>query len=241
MISRDVSQLMVVPALVHNARFHSCTVTGFTCYGAAAGAISTGIGSTEYFPGFVIDRLGLPQVFNSLMVAPVVYGDFGSSGAGAGDYLVGTFSAGVVHASASGGTFTAYSTGDWLIGKGLWRQSTATSTAITTYTVAQKDVGLSSEIGLGGLTSTTTSTASGASMVAGTSSTSLFSYTGPGPVFSLGGAKRYIKVVMRTQFETSACGSGGYHMSAAAIFGEPGEAQPGLPGKRILVTSGCAT
>ena len=32
MITRDVGQLQVVPGLAHNARFHSCTVTGFTCY-----------------------------------------------------------------------------------------------------------------------------------------------------------------------------------------------------------------
>lgn len=238
MITRDINQLMVVPALAHNARFHSCTVTGFTCY--ISGATSA-IGISEFFPGFVIDRLGLPKAFKSVMVAPVVYGEFGSSGAGAGDILVGTLSVGIMHASASGGTFAAYSTQDWLEKQGLWRQSTATSTGNASFQQIQRDVGLTCNIGVGGLTSTSTSTAGGQDMTAGTSSTSLFYYAGPGPTFSLEGAKRYIKVVMRTQFETTGCGSGGYHMSAGAIFGEPDEAQPDLPAKRILVTSGCAT
>ena len=238
MITRDVSQLMVVPALAHNVRFNSCTVTGFTCYTDGA---TSAIGSSEFFPGFVIDRLGLPRQFNSLLVAPVIYGHHGSTGAGAGDILVGTLSAGIMHASASGGTFAAYSTGDWLVGQGLWRQTTATSTANTMHSVIQQDVGLTTEIGLGGLTSTTTSTASGQSAVAGTSSTGIVLYAGPGPVFDLTGAKRFIKVAIRTQFETTGCAGGGFHMSAAAIFGEPGEAQPGLPSKRILVTTGCAT
>ena len=109
------------------------------------------------------------------------------------------------------------------------------------HSAIQGDVALTSEIGLGGLTSTTTSTASGQSAVAGTSSTGIVLYAGPGPVFDLTGAKRFIKVAIRTQFETTGCAGGGFHMSAAAIFGEPGEAQPGLPSKRILVTTGCAT
>lgn len=244
MITRDVSQIMVVPALAHNVRFHSCTVTGFTCYTDGA---TSALGSSEYFPGFAIDRLALPRNFNAVLVAPVVYGAFGSSGAGAGDILVGTLSAGIMHASASGGTFAAYSTADWIVGKGLWRQTTATCAdnrvlADKTNTIPyQRDVGLTTDLGIGGLTSTTTSTSGGQNNVAGTSSTGMFYYAGPGPFFSLTGAKRYIKVVMRTQFETTGCGSGGYHMSAGAIFGEPDEAAPPLTGRRILVTSGCAT
>lgn len=243
MITRDVNQLMVVPALAHNARFHSCTVTGFTCYPTMAG-VSTGIGTSEFIPGFTIDRLGLPRNFKSFMVAPVVYGDFATTGTSAGNVLVGTFWAGLQDTCTSGGTFASYSTQNWLVGKGLWRQTTATSTANEAFAPVLADVGLTSAIGIGGLTSTTTSTtASGSTgnMVAGTSSTSLFYYAGPGPAFDLSGAKRYIRVVMRTQFETTGCGSGSYHMSAAGIFGEPDEAQPPLPTRRILVTSGCAT
>lgn len=241
MITRDVNQLFVVPALVHNARFHSCTVTGFTCYGVGAGV--SGLGTSELFPGFIIDRLGLPRHFNSLMVAPVIYGDIATSGDGA--VCINSLTAGVMHASASGGTFAAYSTDNWFFEKALWRQSTATSTAHGSFTQVQRDVGLTTEIGIGGLTGSATSTAAGVAgqdMVAGTTSTGFLYYAGAGPVFDLGGAKRFIKVTMRTKFETTGCGSGGYHMSAAAIFGEPDEARPPFaPGKRILVTSGCAT
>ena len=238
MITRDVNQLMVVPALAHAAGFTFFTVAGKTCY--ISGATSA-IGSSEFFPGFVIDRLGLPRAFKSVMVAPVIYGDFGSSGAGAGDICPGHLSVGIMDATASGGTFAAYSTADWLEKSGLWRQSTATSTANVSFAQIQRDIGFTCQTGIGGLTSTTTSTASGQDMTAGTSSTSLIYYAGPGPTFSLEGAKRYIKVVMRTSLETTGCGAGQYHMSAAAIFGEPDEAQPPLPAKRILVTSGCAT
>ena len=246
MITRSGFEAFTMPALVHNARFHSCTVTGFTCYSKMAG-VDTGLGAgtTEFMPGLVIDRLGLPRNFGALLIAPVVYGDFQASEGAAGDVFAGTFSAGLQHTSASGGTFASYSTGDWLMGQGLWRQTTATcddNRIPTDSSLAyQRTVGFTCEIGVGGLTSTTTSTADGQSNVAGTSSTSLFYYAGPGPVFNLTGAKRYIRVVMRTQFETTGCGSGGYHMSAGAIFLEPDEAQPPLPGRRILVTSACAT
>ena len=56
MITRDVAQLQVVPAFVNNARFTGCTLSGYTC--TESGATSA-IGSSEFFPGFVIDRLGL--------------------------------------------------------------------------------------------------------------------------------------------------------------------------------------
>jgi len=238
MITRDVAQLQVVPALAHANLFHSCTVAGLTCY--ISGATSA-IGTSEFFPGFVIDRLGLSRAFRSFTIAPVVFGSWGASEGAAGDVLVATLSAGVMHASASGGPFTAYSTGSWLVGQPLWRQTTSTSTGSPLFSSVQRDVGFTSEIGLGGLTSTSTSTADGIDAVAGTSSTSLVYYSGPGPVFSLDGAKRYIKVIMRQQWETTGCGSPGFHMSAAGIFGEPDLAVPPTPSKRILVTSGCAT
>ena len=238
MITRDLSQVYVVPALVHNARFHSCTVTGLTCYTAGA---TSAIGSSEFFPGFAIDRQALPRDFRSVAIIPVVYGDITTS-VGTGNIAVSLLSAGIMHASASGGTFAAYSTQSWIDGKGLWRQSTATSTANKSFTQIQRDVGLTSEIGIGGVLSSTTSTADGQDMTAGTSSTGFIYYAGAPPVFNLVGAKRFIKCVMRTRFETTDCGTGSYHMSGAFAFGEPDEAQPPYaPNKRILVTSGCAT
>ena len=238
MITRDVSQLYTVPALVHRAQFHSCTVAGYTCYTDGA---TSAIGCSEYFPGFTIDRLGLPRNFNSVAIIPVVWGDITTT-VGTGNIAVSLLSAGIMHATASGGTFAAYSTGSWIDGKGLWRQSTATSTANLDFTQIQRDVGNTCNIGIGGVLSSTTSTASGQDMTAGTSSTGFFYYAGAPAVFNLIGANRYIKCVMRTRFETTGCGTGGYSMSAAAMFGEPDEAQPPYaPNKRILVTSGCAT
>ena len=238
MITRDMSQIYVVPALVHSARFHSCTVAGLTCYTAGA---TSAIGSSEFFPGFTIDRLGLPRSFNAAAIFPVVWGDYTTT-VGTGNICVSLLSAGLMHATASGGTFTAYSTGSWIDGKGLWRQTTATSTANASFAQIQRDVGLTCNIGIGGVLSSTTSTANGQDVTAGTSSTSFIYYAGAPPVFNLIGANRYIKCVMRTRFETTDCGTGSYHMSAALGFGEPDEAQPPYaPNKRILVTSGCAT
>ena len=243
MITRDVNQIYVVPGFVSNARFTGCTLAGYTC--TESGATSA-IGSSEFFPGFVIDRLGLPRGFNSLLVAPVVFGDYQTS-VGTGNIAAITLSAGIQHASASGGTFTSYSTENWIDRQGLWRQTTATSTASTNsyYEAVQRDVGNTSEIGWGGVTSTTTSTALGEGVAAGASSTSLLYWAGAGPAFSLGGAKRFIRVALRLQHLTTGdvcSGAGRVHMSAAAIFAEPDESRPPYaPFKRILVTSGCAT
>ena len=242
MITRDVHQIYVVPGFVNNARFTGCTLAGYTC--TESGATSA-LGSSEFFPGFIIDRLGLPRNFNSVLVAPVLFGDYQTS-VGTGNIAAITLSAGIMHSSSTGGTFTAYSTQDWLDRQGLWRQTTATSTATTKqyFTAIQRDVGLTSEIGLGGVLSTTTSTAL-EGVAAGASSTSLLYWAGAGPAFSLQGAKRYIKVAMRLQHLTTGdvcSGAGRVHMSAAAIFAEPDEAQPPYyPNKRVLVTSGCAT
>lgn len=238
MITRDVSQLMVVPGIASFARFHSCTVAGFTCFEAGQ---TSALGSSQFYPGFIIDRLGLPLQFNAVAVAPLLFGSFGSTGAGAGDILAATISAGILHASASGGTFAAYSTDRWLADRELWRQTTATSTANTAYSVVQGDVGLTSEIGIGGIVSTATSTASGQGMVAGTSSTGPFWYTGAPAVFDLTGAKRFIKCAVRANIQTTGCGAVDAVLGANLIFGEPAQVTCYQPTKRILVTTGCAT
>lgn len=243
MITRDVHQIYVVPGFVHAARFLGCGLAGYTC---TESGVTSAIGSSEFFPGFIIDRLGLPRNFNSLLIAPVLHAELKTSQA-TGNIAAITLSAGIMHSSTTGGTFTAYSTGDWLDRQGLWRQTTATSTGTTNqyFTAIQRDVGLTSAIGLGGTMATATSTASGESVSVGASSTSLIYWAGAGPVFSLQGAQRYIKCVLRLQHLTTGdicSGSGPVHMSAAAIFAEPDEAQPPyVATKRILVTSGCAT
>ena len=213
MITRDIAQGFVVPAFWNNARFHSCTVAGYTCYKDGA---TSAIGTSEFFPGFVIDRLGLPGAFRSMGVAPLLFGDYGVSEPTNGTAIAATLSIGVMHASASGGTYAAYSTGSWMVSQPLWRQTTSTSTAAPLFSAVQRDVGNTSEIGTGGLTSTSTSTAAGASAVAGTSSTSFLYYAGPMADFAIDGAKRFIKVVIRPQFETTGCASGSFALSAVA-------------------------
>lgn len=235
MITRDVAQLQVVPGFQHNAKFVTCEnlVGTCTCAGGVAGA------GTTWFPGFMIDRLGLTQQFNSLLVAPVVYADIASSdnagNARARYYGIGV---GLQHTSATGGTWADYSTGAWITDQGLWSQTTATATACHTfYTAVQRDTADT----LGGIMATATSTTPGLSLNAGSSSTAIAYYSGPGAKFDLTGAKRYVRVLVRPRIEALACAQGLMHISAAAIFGEPAEAPVVSPVKRILVTTACAT
>lgn len=235
MITRDIKELQVVPAFRHNAKFATCEalVATCTCAGGVDAACST------WFPGFVVDRLGLTRGFNAVLIAPVVTADIASSdnagNARARYYGIGV---GLQHTCTSGGTWSNYSTGQWIDDQGLWSQTTATATACHTfYSAVQRDVGDT----LGGIMATATSTTPGLSVQAGSSSTAFAYYSGPGAAFDLGGAKRYIRALVRPRIETAACAQGLMAVSAAFIFGEPGEAPAGNPIKRILVTTGCAT
>lgn len=237
MITRDIHQLQVVPAFHHNAKFVTCEDLVGTCTCAAGGV--TGAGTTSWFPGYMIDRLGLTHSFNSLLIAPVVLADIASTdnagNARARYYGVGI---GLQHTSATGGTWADYSTGDWFVNQGLWSQTTATASACHTfYAAVQRDVSTT----LGGIMATATSTTPGLSLQAATSSTAFAYYSGPGAAFDLGGAKRYVRALIRPHIEALACAQGKMSITAAAVFGEPGEAPAGNPVKRILVTTGCAT
>ena len=236
MITRDVNQLQVVPGFHHNAKFVTCEdlVGTCSCAGGVEQACST------WFPGYMIDRLGLTRSFNSLLIAPVVVADIASTdNAGNARARYYGFGVGLQHTSATGGTWANYSTGDWIYDQGLWSQTTATATACHTfYSAVQRDTAFT----LGGVMATATSTTPGISVQAASSSTGFAYYTGPGASFSLAGAKRYIRVLIRPRIETAACAQGKMSISASRIFGEPGEAPgPDTPVKRVLVTTGCAT
>ncbi len=235
MITRDIGELQVVPAFRHNAQFQNCetgVVAGScTCSGGIAAAGST------WWPGFTIDRLGLTHLFNSVAIAPLAWVDLRVSDENA---RVQSFAVGVglQHTSASGGTWADLSTQEWIVDRGLWRQTTATATACAMYTAAQRDV---ADV-LGGNLTTTTSTADGVNQIAGSSSTGYAYYSGPPAIFDLSAAKRYLRVLVRPVINSTACGSGFMDLSALAIFGAPGQAPPpNQPVKRILVTTGCAT
>ena len=235
MITRDVHQQQVVPAFRHNALFMACesgVIAGTcTCAGGIAAAGST------WFPGYMIDRLGLTRSFRSVLIAPLCFGDLRVSDENARvqHQAVGV---GLQHTSATGGTWADYSTGDWLVDQALWRQTTATATACSMYTAVQRDA---ADV-LGGVMATATSTAGGVSASVASSSTGYAYYTGPAAAFDLGGAKRYVRVLVRPVINSTACGSGFQDLSAVAIFGEADEAPaPATPVKRVLVTTGCAT
>jgi len=241
MITRDVSQLLVVPAFVHEARFSGCGAgpLNYTCstVGGIEAPGATGMGDCAiYFPGFVIDRLGLRESYRSLLLAPMMYGDALATDENARVRFQG-LSLGLQHTSATGGTWANYSTDDWLVYQGLWLQTTATSTAAGFYTVVQRDA---ADV-LGKVMTTTTSTAA-TGMGVPTTSTGLSYYAGPGAVFSLGGAKRYLRPLVRPHFEATGCGAVGARLAVTAVFGEPDYARPSATSvKRILVTTPCAT
>ena len=250
MITRDVSQLLVVPAFVHDSRFAGCgagplnwtcsTVGGIEAPGSTnlSPAQSASADCAIYFPGFVIDRLGLRETYRSLLLAPNAYGDVLSTDENARSRFQG-ISLGLQHTSATGGTWADYSTEDWLIHAGLWNQTTATSTAAGFYAPVQRDA---ADV-LGEELSTTTSTAAAPTGRGDpTTSTGISYYVGPGAVFDLGGAKRYIRCLMRPHFDATGSGAVGTRIGVTAIFGEPDYARPNETAvKRILVTTPCAT
>lgn len=239
MITRDIKQLLVVPAFRHTAKFIACGATNLgtcTCDGG-----STAAGSCSWFPGYIIDRLGLSRSPKSLAVVPTVFAEIQSSDENA-KFQHYAISFGLQHASSSGGTFADYSTGDWIENAGLWRQTTATATACSYYTAVQRDT---ADV-LGGVLTTTTSTAGGITVSAGASSTGYAYYAGNAATFSLGGAQRYVRVVIKPIINSTACGSGGMTVSAAAVFGEQDLSPASYTGsvamvKRIIVTTGCST
>lgn len=244
MITRGVYQLQVVPAFVHRAKFISCGIDGYTC--TEGSGETSAIGDSGFMPGFVIDRLGLSRSYNSLLIAPVAYGQVLACDTATKLVNWAALSVGLQHASASGGTWTSYSTQDFLVKEALWRQTTATSTAAGFYSAVQLDVGLSTEIGLGGRYPSSATSTAAETLTAGTTSSGVHYYTGPGAAFDLGGAKRYVRALIHAHM-WSTMGDTGVNkqtdllLTAAAIFDEPGEAPPIAQVKRVLVTTGCST
>ncbi len=194
MITRDVNQLFVVPAFVHEARFSGCGAgpLNWTC--STVGGIEAA-GSTNlqgdcaiYFPGFMIDRLGLRETYRSLLLAPNAYGDALSTDENARLRFQG-LSLGLQTMCTTGGTWANYSTDHWVIQAGFWNQTTATSTSAGFYAPVQRDA---ADV-LGGELTTTTSTSLTVGRGDPTTSTGITYYAGPGAGFDLSGAKRYIR------------------------------------------------
>lgn len=235
MIARDVAQLQVVPAFQHNAKFVACGDANLGTCSCAGGIAAAG---STWFPGFMIDRLGLQQVFNSVAIAPNAWAEIRVSDEGARVQYFG-IGVGLQHTSATGGTWADYSTGQWIDNQGLWRQTTATATACAMYTAVQRDV---ADV-LGGVMASATSTSAGVSASVASSSTGYAYYSGPPAVFDLSAAKRFVRALVRPIVSTTACAGGAMELSAVAVFGEPqvNPAQYSTPVKRVIVTTGCAT
>ena len=235
MIARDVAQLQAVPGFQHNAKFVACGDANLgTC--SCAGGIETAC--STWFPGYVIDRLGLTQSFNSVAIVPNVTAEVQVSDENARvQYFA--IGVGLQHTSATDGTYTNYSTQDWIFAQGLWRQTTATATACAMYTAVQRDVADT----LGGIMTSATSTSGGVNVNSASSSTGMAWYVGPPAKFDLSGAKRYLRPLFRPIVGTTACAGGRMEGSLVAVFGEPqvNPAQYSTPVKRVLVTSPCAS
>jgi len=245
MITRDLAQTYIVPMFVHNSKIGTCD-SPFTCTCAAGVA---GAGST-YFPGFVVDRLGLPKNFTAVALAPMIYAEQNSSDENSKLRYQG-ISLGLQHTSASGGAWSDYSTGDWLggtaVGAGLWRNTTVSSTvdmAVIDNYAYQLDIGVAGT--LGGILATASSTSAGLSVSAGATSTGQAYYAGPPAVFDLTGAKRFVRALVRPVLGTTACGNLGAWVSGVYVFDQPDVAPGSLLStdnqlRRILVTTPCAT
>mgnify|MGYP001593683314 CR=1 FL=1 len=246
MITRELHEAYIVPMFVHNAKLTGCGDNNIGTCTCAGGVSVASPSSGNFFPGLVVDRLGLPRNYNSLLLAPVMYAEQNSS-----DELAKVrgmaISFALQHTSASGGTYADYSTGDGVHNAPLWRNTTVSSTAdmaaIDNYAY-QLDVGIAGTIG--GMLVSSSSTGSGYTVSAGATSTGQAYYAGAGAVYDLTGAKRYLRAVGKPILHTTACGSLGTWLSGAYVFGSPGEAPPSLLStdnvmRRILVTTPCAT
>ena len=246
MITRELAETYIVPMFVHNAKLTGCGDNNLgTC--ACGGGVSVASPSSgNFFPGLIVDRLGLPKQYNAVALAPMMYAEQNSTDENAKVRGM-AISFALQHTCTTGGTWADYSTGDGIHNSGLWRQTTASSTgnlAAVDYLAYQRDLGVANA--LGGVLVSATSTAAGYSVSAGATSTGQAYYAGPPAVYDLSGAKRYIRSVLKPILHTTGCGSLGSWFSGVYVFGSPGEAPPALLStdnvlRRILITTPCAT
>lgn len=247
MITRELAETYIVPMFVHNARLIACGDSNLgTCTCAGGVTAASAPACANFWPGLVVDRLGLPRNYNAVALAPMMYAEQNSSDENARVRGM-SVSFGLQHACTSGGTFTDYSTGDGLHNQPLWRNTTASSTGNFSgvdYLAYQRDLGAANA--LGGILVSATTTAGGVTASAGVSSTGQAYYAGAPAVYDLTGAKRFIKSVVKPILHTTACAAIGTWLSGVYVFGSPGEAPPSLLStdqvlRRILVTTPCAT
>lgn len=226
MISRGLKETQVVHAFDQKV-FHSCTVSGFT---SACGPVDTGGALPYSYAGRIIDRLGLGNNYNSVLVAVHADGIVQASATSCTINYVG-LSFGLQHSSSTGLTgFTDYSTADWPAERALVRVSTATSTDDGFYSAEAAFVSPNTAALM--TTSPSTSTSTGYAVLVG----------GEAPVIPISGAKRYLRVLVAPHIETTGCGGSYANVSGALVFGDGDKNPADSPIRaRVHVTSACTT
>ena len=130
MITRDISGLFVVPAFDLKT-FKSCdTAPAYSCgYNPTVCGAAGSTGGTG-FNGRIIDRLGLPANYNSVLALAHGVCLFEASSTGqVGSYrqVYMSLGVGIDHNCSTGAGWTALSTERWVIGEPAYLQSTASS------------------------------------------------------------------------------------------------------------------
>lgn len=218
MITRDISGLFVVPAFDLKT-FKSCdTAPAYSCgYNPTVCGAAGSTGGTG-FNGRIIDRLGLPAHYTSVLALANGICAFECSSTG----QVGTYrqvymslGVGIDHNCSTGAGWSALSTDKWVI-QPAFLQSTASSW--NQYLTTATDTG----------SALCTSTGMALAEARG--------------VFDLSQAKRYIRMVVIPEIHSSGCALQ-MPVTGQFIFGSPAEAPPpDIPvDVRIVVTSACST
>ena len=237
MITRASANLQIVgaiPTLPNTTDgFHDWAKTGGTC--TCAGVVSTGtFPNSTGFAGYIIDRLGLSQNFNSVAIGVQARANYSpiSSADSTAHFTYYGLGIGLQHSSSTcSGGFTDYSTADWKVDQPFVVVTTATSTASAFYTV--EGAGVADSIASVLTTALTSATSTGNALFIG----------GPAPVFNIAPAKRFIRAVIGPHIETSGCGQASMFVQGGVmVFGDPdkGPADSTIRG-RVHVTSACST
>lgn len=232
MITRHFAETQIVTAFPYKS-FVSCTLGTAGLTSACGGTYSGALGYT--WSGFIIDRVGLAKEFNSVLIVPAAFQSQAATATSTGSFF--GFDVGLQHASSTSGSWQDYSTGEWPARQALLCQTTATatSTAVTDLAPTREALALGPIAYLmttGGTCTTTT----GMSSYVSTRNMAI----------GLGGAQRFLRVIVRPQIEMggTTCSAIGMDFMASLVFGDPTEG-PVTPSNairgRVIVTSGCTT
>lgn len=239
MISRDLANLQ------HVHGFNSKTTVdqlmpfgiegesfaGYTCL--AEGVLSTAALGDLGFGGRIIDRLGLRQSYNAVIPLVDAWGEvLASATTGAVRYL--GINVGLQHSSSTcSADFANLSTDLWKGRRALTLITNTTVSCSQFWSCTNTDAfDLQSTVQSGLLTTAATTSTGYAVLI-----------SGPEPVFSLGAAKRYLRMVVAPVNLATGSNTGTpLHVIGSLLFGEgdQGPAEATLRG-RTAVTCACST